>query len=101
MGRQDRHRGISTVLEHLPSGCAGRWFEERRIAQVDLTYRGLDQLTDVHEALEAHDPCVVIMRMDMGFKTHYVGAVNDGVYCSSAISGFVHDLMVASLRCES
>ena len=30
------------------------------------------------------------------FKTHFAGALVDGVYCTSGISQFVYDLMTSS-----
>ena len=100
MGRQNSDRGIVSILEHIPD-CRAEWFHGRRTILVDFTYQGLDHLTDVHEYIAQHEPCTVIMGMDMGtWVSHFVGAYVGGKYCTSGIATYVAELMISSLRSE-
>lgn len=105
MGRQDQHRGTDPIPEHLLDCGVTRikWHEGRRVLEFDIAFRDTEALIEVvyGEWVKQFDPCIIIEAMDMGsFTTHFAGALVDDVYCTSGISGFVYDLMTASLRSE-
>lgn len=100
MGGQNNNRGTSTIPQYLLDRGITRveWWEQRRILRVDITYQGIDNLSDVvyGDWVKQYDPCIILEALDMGnFTTHFIGACVDGAYCSSGISSFVYDLMIS------
>lgn len=90
MERQDSDRGTDPVVEHVLSN------RRTKIAFIDITIQKVDDLDAAWALAELDDPCVVLLRVRHKIVTHYIGAQIDGVYCTSAISDFVFDLLFAA-----